>query len=58
MISADVKGDVKQQQTKTGSYTSNFLSEVPSSKLDIKWRTHMYFSFNFAWYSIQFDIVC
>ena len=36
MISADVKGDVKEQQTKTGSYTSNFLSEVPSSKLDIK----------------------
>ena len=35
MISADVKADVKQQQTKTGSYTSNFLSEVPPSKLEM-----------------------
>ena len=31
MIFADVKGDVKQQQTKTGNYTFNFLSEVASS---------------------------
>ena len=57
MISADAKGDVKQQ-TKTGSYTSNFLLEVPSSKHEIQCIAGMYFSFNFAWYSIQLDIVC
>ena len=58
MISADVKDDVKQKQTKTGSYTSNFLSEVPSSKLGIQCRIDKYFSFNLVWYSIQVDIVC
>ena len=58
MISADLKDDVKQKQTKTGSYTSNFLSEGPSSKLGIQCRIDMYFSFNFVWYSIQVDIVC
>ena len=52
MIPADVKGDVKQQQAKADSYISNFLSEVPSSKLEIQWRTDMYFSFDFARYSI------
>ena len=34
MISADLKDDVKQKQTKTGSYTSNFLSEVPLQNLE------------------------
>ena len=58
MISADVKADVKQQQTKTGSYTSNFLSEVPPSNLEMQCRTDVYFSFHFAWYSIQLDTVC
>ena len=58
MISADLKDDVKQKQTKTGSYTSNFLSEVPSSKLGIQCRIDKYFSFNLVWYSIQVDIVC
>ena len=43
MISADVKGNVKQQETKTGSYTSNFLSEVPSPKFEIQCRTNMFF---------------
>ena len=41
MISADVKADVKQQQRKTGSYTFNFLSKVPSLKLEIPYRTDM-----------------
>ena len=58
MISADVKADAKQQQTKTGSCTSSFLSEVPPSKLEMQCRTDVYFSFNFALHSIQLDIVC
>ena len=52
MIPTDVKGDVKQQQAKADSYISNFLSEVPSSKLEIQCITGMYFSFDFARYSI------
>ena len=58
MISADVKADAKQEQTKTGSCTSSFLSEVPPSKLEMQCRTDVYFSFNFALHSIQLDIVC
>ena len=58
MISANVEGNVKQQQTKPGSYTSNFLSEVPSPKFEIQCRTNMCFSFNSAWYSIYLHIVC
>ena len=54
---ADVKTDAKQQEIKELVALSwNVLQEVPS-KREILWKTGVYFSFQFTWYSIQLDIV-
>ena len=54
---ADVKTDAKQQEIKELVALSwNVLQEVPS-KREILWKTGVYFSFHFTWYSIQLDIV-
>ena len=65
-MSADVKADVKQQEIKEEgegggiqelvAVSRNFLKGIPS-KLEIQCRTGVYFSFNFAWNSIQLDLV-
>ena len=49
MKSADVKANIKQQETKD-------LVAV-SSKLKIQCKKGVHFSFVFGWYSIHFDIV-
>ena len=55
MISDDVKADVKQQELEElVAVSCNFCD---TSKLEIKWKTRGYFSFFFAWYSIQLEIV-
>ena len=55
MISDDVKDDVKQQELEElVAVSCNFRD---TSKLEIKWKTRAYFSFFFAWYSIQLEIV-
>ena len=46
MVSCDVKAHVKQQDKDI---------EVPL-RLEIQCKSGMYFSFNFAWYSIKLDI--
>ena len=47
MIFADVKGNVKQKETK---------ELCIRSIREIQYKTGMHFSFNFASYSIQIDI--
>ena len=58
MISANEKADVKQQEMKELVAVSfNFIKEVPSKLEILCCKTCMYFTFNFGWSSIQFDIV-
>ena len=58
-ISADVKADVNQQVIKelVASCIFNFYKRYVPSKLEMQCKTGIYFSFIFAWYFIQFDIV-
>ena len=58
MISDDEKADVKQQEIKElVAVSCNFIKEVPSNLEILFCKTGMYFTFNFGWSSMQFDIV-
>ena len=55
MISPDVKADVKQKIKELVTFYKKYLF---TRKLEIQCKTDMYLLFNFAWYSIQLNIVC
>ena len=58
MISPHVKVDVKQQNIKElVARFCHFLEKAPS-KVECTISTDMHFSFSFASYSVQLDIVC
>ena len=38
-------------------YVTNFYKKYLPSKLEIQYERGMYFSIDFGWYSIHFDIV-
>ena len=56
MISADVKANKNNKQIKDLALPYKFLNDV-TSKLEIQYERGMYFSFDFGWYSVHFDIV-
>ena len=53
MISVDAKNDRKQQEIKNQQL---YLFIKSTFKTWNKIKTSVYFSFNFAWYSLQFDV--
>ena len=57
MTSADVKANKNNKQIKDLALSHKFLNDV-TSKLEIQYERGMYFSFDFSWCSIHFDIVC
>ena len=59
MIFAAVKLTQKQQEIKLLVTVSKkfFVRSVVLSKLELKYKTGIYFSFNFDWYFIQLNIL-
>ena len=53
MISSDVKANKNNNKIKDLTLSYKFLCDIPS-KLGI---SNQYFSFDFDWYSVHFDIV-
>ena len=54
MISTDIKTDVKQEIKELVAVSYNF-SQKYLLKIEIHYKTGMYFLFNLGWHSIQFD---
>ena len=58
MISADVKANKNNKKQKIwGVYLTSFYKMYVQSKHEIQYKRGMYFSSDFSWYSIHFDIV-
>ena len=54
MISTDIKTDVKQEVKELVAVSYNF-SQKYLLKIEIQYKTGLYFSFNLGLHSIQFD---
>ena len=57
MMSADVNTSMKQK-IKIGGSSYKFLYKNYLQNLKYNVNKWVYFSFDFGWYSIHFDIVC
>ena len=53
MISTDNKTDVKQEIKELVAESYNFWQKY--LKIDVQYKTGLYFSFNLGWHSIQYD---
>ena len=56
MVSTNIKNDVKQEIKELVGVSYTF-SQMYLLKIQIQYKTGLYFSFNLDWHSIQFDLL-